>query len=695
MAAPDCCYPSSERRRRRRAALPLASLVSTLLASASLCADVAPITAPPDTQRLLQQREAFKTAYAAAATGDRTPLDRHTHLLFDYLLYPDLQAAWLSSRAGLTENAAIERFLQRYGGLRPARRLQTRWLKALAKREDWATFVAVHARLATPSSSTTLACQWLEGRLSLLAQGGAAPGETARIVHEGMALWLVGRSQPDACEPVFSFLERSGKLDAQAYHQRISLALERKEVGLARHLADNANAAAADKARVRRFARMRANPASVLAESGTAALAAQDPDWLYYGFDRLAYGQPDLAQKYWDSLRPRVTIPQPVAFAISKRIALSFARDLAPEAAMHLDRVGFDDPQLAAWRLRTALRQQDWLVVLAAFEKLPVEERERDLWRYWQGRALANIGEPQRAQAVFEGVATERSYHGFLAADQINAQYRFNPEQVTADEQRLSQLSERLGFRRAHELRAVQLPVLARSEWNAAVDALPASAYPDVAVLAHRWGWHDNAIRAASQAKLWDALDIRFPLPYRESFERHAKANGIEPSYALGIARSESLFMPDAISHAGALGLMQIMPRTGQGLARELGIRYQGRQTLFEPLTAIALGTRHLSTVMSRFDRNPALAAAAYNAGSRRVRSWLPADQSMPADAWVDSVPFEETRHYVRRVLMAQAIFDYQLAQTTRRLSQALRPVPTPEQLERLTGAKPKRIAAR
>ncbi len=693
MAVPDCCYPSSKPRRRRRAGYPLASLVSVLLASACLHADAAPTTAPADTQRLLKQREAFKSAYDAAGRGDRTLLDRHTHLLFDYLLYPDVLGAWLASDAGLQDNAAIERYLQRYGGLRPARRLQTRWLKALAKREDWRTFVDVYSRLSHPNSNTPLTCQWLQGRLNLLARGGAAPGETARLIGEGMALWMVGHSQPNACEAIFSFLERSGKLDSDAYQQRITLALADKEVGLARHLA--LKAGAADQARVKRFARMRANPATVLTEPGTAALAAQDPDWLYYGFDRLAYGQPDLAQEHWDDLRPQLSIPQSVAFAISKRIALSFARDLAPQAAMHLDRVGFDDPQMAAWRLRTALREQDWLVVLAAFEKLPEEERERDLWRYWQGRALAQIGESQRAQTVLEGLARERSYHGFLAADQIGAQYHFNPEQVAADERRLSQLGARLGFRRARELRAVQLPVLARSEWNAALEALPASTYPEVAVLAHRWGWHDSAIRAASQAKLWDALDIRFPLPYRESFERHAKANGIEPAYALGIARSESLFMPDAISHAGALGLMQIMPRTGQGLARELGIHYKGRQTLFEPVTAIALGTRHLSAVMNRFDRNPALAAAAYNAGASRVQSWLPADQPLPADAWVDSVPFEETRHYVRRVLMAQAIFDYQLAQTTRRLSQTLRPVPTPEQLERLTEGKAERIATR
>src|SRR5690606_21459228 len=143
-----------------------------------------------------------------------------------------------------------------------------------------------------------------------------------------------------------------------------------------------------------------------------------------------------------------------------------------------------------------------------------------------------------------------------------------------------------------------------------------------------------------------------------------------------GIARSESLFMPDVSSGAGAVGLMQLLPGTGRQTARRAGITYRGRETLLDPAGNVALGTRYLAEMLARFDDHRVLATAAYNAGPARVDRWLPHDGVLPAEAWVDSVPYNETRGYIQRVLASEAVFQWRLSGETVRITEAMRPVP-------------------
>jgi len=229
---------------------------------------------------------------------------------------------------------------------------------------------------------------------------------------------------------------------------------------------------------------------------------------------------------------------------------------------------------------------------------------------------------------------------------------------------------------RARELFMVGLDGRGRSEWDAAVSKLTEQQQDQAAVLAHRWGWHSRAIAAAALNKRYDDLDIRFPMPYAQAFDAHAKAAGIRPSWALGIARSESLFMPDIRSSAGAIGVMQLMPATGRQTAKEIGLPYKGRVTLTDPNSNIRLGTRFLGNMQARFAEHPALATAAYNAGPHRVEAWLPDEQPLDARIWVENIPYSETRGYVRRVLMADAIFHWRMAGETSRLSDRLPAIP-------------------
>jgi len=203
-------------------------------------------------------------------------------------------------------------------------------------------------------------------------------------------------------------------------------------------------------------------------------------------------------------------------------------------------------------------------------------------------------------------------------------------------------------------------------------------------VLAQRWGWYSRAIATAASAGHYDDLALRYPLPFRQSFEQHASAASIPTTWALGIARSESLFMRDVRSRAGAIGLMQLMPATGRQVAREIKLPYSGLDTLTDPNQNIRLGTSYLGSMIARYDGNHVLATAAYNAGPHRVDRWLPQSSVVDARIWIENIPFNETRKYVRRVLAAETIFHWRLTGETRRLSDGLpqvRPLPADQQL--------------
>ena len=221
-----------------------------------------------------------------------------------------------------------------------------------------------------------------------------------------------------------------------------------------------------------------------------------------------------------------------------------------------------------------------------------------------------------------------------------------------------------------------------RSEWNAAIGTLSAAQKTQAAILAHRWGWHSRAIATVSSLGEYDDLVIRYPLPWQSEFESHASAARIEPTWAYGVARSESLFMRDVRSSAGAIGLMQLMPGTGKDVARDIQLRWSGIATLTDPAKNIRLGTSYLGQMAERFGGNHVLATAAYNAGPHRVDEWLPAHGAEDARAWIENIPFNETRNYVKKVMAAKAIFHWRMTGDVWRISEELGRVVAPEDLK-------------
>ncbi len=613
------------------------------------------------------QRELFTEARKAVKKGHMRTFARLTRQLKDYPLYGYLQYEYLRKKLRRVSDAQIHEFIEDYSDSPISSRLRSRWLHYLARKRRWKKFLEEYQ----PSQSTRLKCYY--GR-ALFARG-----ETEKAMKVAQELWLVGRSQPKVCDPVFEqWVKRGGKTTEMVWG-RIRLAMAAGRLSLAKFLAKELPKS--EQVWVVRWRNMHRRPAANLHRRIFKEDSPLVRDIVRHGIKRLARRDAGAAFDVWDTLRAEHSRKEPeVSAKLDRYLAVKGAYQRHPQALEWLSRVNQEEDEfLRGWRVRTALSQQDWWSALTWIEALPVEERNADQWRYWRGRILEmqSINLPvlrTAAERIFADLSEERSYHGFLAADHIGRPYHLEADPLEFSEDELAAIAEVPGLKRAHELFRVKLYADARREWHWTIRNFTPRQLQMAAVLAGRWGWHDRAIITVAKTQHFDDLDLRFPTAYRSEIQRHASDQKVDPAWVYGVMRQESSFMADARSHAGALGLMQLMPRTGRITARQIKSRLRSSKELLQVEKNIKIGTAYLRRMLDRNDGHSVLATASYNAGPHRVSQWKP-KVPMEADLWVETIPFTETRRYVQRVMAYTVIYDYKLnnAAEVNRINQRMR----------------------
>jgi soluble lytic murein transglycosylase len=388
---------------------------------------------------------------------------------------------------------------------------------------------------------------------------------------------------------------------------------------------------------------------------------------ILHGVQRMARTEAEAAREKWAKLQHKRGFSQQQLGEMQRYIALRAAYQQHPNAYAWLKEIGkkWIDDDVLYWRAMTALRMQDWKTLENDIGRLPKIEEEEPIWRYWLARAQEQTGKKDQAKQLFEELATQTNYYGFLSADRIGASYSFNMEPLPRDEKIIQEITRIPAIQRARELFFVDQQDEARSEWSEASRKFNSEWLTQAALLAHEWEWHHNAIMTIAQASHWNDYNVRFPTPFRELVFNNANAHGIAPSLIYGVARRESAFRPNARSNVGALGLMQLMPETARRESKLLGREQPTYNDILKAENNILLGSSYLNRMLERFGGNQALAAAAYNAGPKRVDSWIPATNPVSSDVWIDTLPFKETREYVRAVLAYTTIFEWKLDQKT------------------------------
>ena len=603
---------------------------------------------------LAQQREDFRTARYALRRGNIHGYRRLLRELDDYVLKGYLEYWYLRKRLYKTSDSKIRDFLRRNADSPISTRLRARWLYTLARRDRWDTFTQEYRR----GLGTKLRCYH--------GQALFATGQTKEAMDLADELWLVGRSQPKQCDPVFEQWAAKGGRTQEMVWRRIYLSMDNNRVSLAKYLARFLDD---DQQRwAKRWRHMHYRPAEALDEKVYYQNTPLARRILRHGIKRLARRDAGVAYERWQQLRSRhITRGEKDAvLEVDRYIALKGVYQQHPEASKWLAELEQTDEYVRGWRIRAALAQHDWWAALSWIEALPPEERSDINWQYWRARILEMQSHNlpvlrTAAERIYASLANDRSFQGFLAADRLGLPYPLESNRLEYDEDELEAIKQRPGIQRAYELYNLHILGDARREWNYATRDMSDEELQHASVLASRWGWHDRAILTVAKTDHFGDLELRFPIAYRDQVMNQAGEQGVDPAWVYGVIRQESIYMVDARSHAGALGLMQVMPRTGRLTARLLKSRLRSSRELLDADKNIRIGVAYLKRMLDRNDGHPVLATASYNAGPYRVKDWLPQDEPVDADLWIETMPFTETRRYVRRVMAYTVIFDHRL----------------------------------
>ncbi|MFK8028775.1 MAG: transglycosylase SLT domain-containing protein [Gammaproteobacteria bacterium] len=631
------------------------TLLASTLAAASAFASTSPYSDAV--------RKEFKQAYAQAAAGNSRAIRNASSDLKAYPLWTDVQAAHYRSQLGKISDKTVHNFIDEHAGSAAVNTLRYRFAKSLVKRGQWQRLNTLLTQHYANTTDDVMRCYAARTRLKI------APGKESN--NQALDIWMSGSSLPEECDPVFAHLKDEKLLTTKRIRQRIDLAIDERNFKLARYLAKSGQRS--DVERTNQWSRMRSDPIGELKSKRKLRDNQATRELLLYGIKRAARRDPESTYKMWPILKERFRFNREQRRDVERSIALSAARDHLPVALEWFKDIDEHNDDSGGWYVRRALASGDWPTVMRALDALPDSIREDTTWRYWRARALEAFGQKSDAETLYATISNERSYYGFLAADRLGVPYDFGHTPLQVDAQIMTPLENEPRIIRARELFLVGFYGAARSEWNRVIDELDSQQREQAALLAHSWNWHSRAINTQARTSGRDVM-ISYPTPYKAQFHEATLANGIDRTWAYGIARSESLFMPDVRSKANAYGLMQLIPSTGKLAAKQAHIKYRGTSTLLDPETNIKLGTHYLGQVYSQFGSNQVLATAAYNAGPHRVKTWLP-DSTWHADIWVENVPFTETRRYVKKVLSAQAVTHWRLTGKEQRLAGMMPPI--------------------
>ena len=609
-------------------------------------------------------RAEFKQAWAAAKAGDLATLTPYLNKLSDYPLYPYLRYAYLKSTLDQQPAGALEAFLKEDAGLPVAEDLRRAWLLNLAGHADWNAFLAQYRDETSPA----LRCAAVSAHLL----AGDDPDRDAWIVA-AQHLWLAPYTQPDTCAAAFRYLHAHHRITNDMVVRRVQLALQTRQYPLARQLLPQLDAV--DRPWAHIWLDMAADPAHRL-DSMQVPDTPRFQIMLLNGVRLVARTDPARARHLWTRLSHHYHFAYDDIRAMEVHLALESAWNYLPDASALLARVRrAADPLVTEWRIRTALRNGDWQSVLSLLPLLGPQAAKPE-WRYWKARALGASGRIHAADAVYRSLADGMDYYAFLSADRLRLPYAISQQPSRPAAEVITQLAERPGFVRARELFHADLYAYANAEWRAATAHLSRPARCQAALLARQWGWYGRAIQTLRNAGCWQDLTVSYPIAFAATLAPRVQQLDLNLPWVYGLIRAESVFRPNAVSSAGAIGLMQLMPMTGRQVAANLGLVLDHSDALLRPATNLMLGSAYLSEMLRRFNGSEPLATAAYNAGPQRVNAWLPQNGSLPADVWVDTIPYAETRDYVRRVMCETVIFDWRLHGLPERLGARLGTIP-------------------
>ncbi len=616
--------------------------ILTPLVAAAVLATAAPLVQAQNRgdDTLLEMHQAFRK-------GDRKKLEQLLPTARGHALEP-WAAYWeLKLRLGEASPAEIQAFLKRYAGTYQEDRLRNDWLLLLGQRRDWSQFAEQHPSYRM-SDDKEVRCY----ALLIETLKGTAPATAADEVRRN---WYAQRDSDDGCTHAAGELYSYKQLTAHDVWRKARLAVEANRVRSARAAVEIVSPESSAQVK-----ELMDSPTKYLQARATARGKVRQ-ELVTLALIKLAQGDADNAATQLDNKWSVHLSPEERNWVWGV-IGKQAAQRLSSDAVTYFGNVTKDSDltdDMLGWKARAALRAGQWKVVRKAVEAMGDEARRDSTWVYWHAKAVLN-GKPsdaERAEArrALESIASPKGFYEQLALEELGQRVVVPPAPapLTAEEKAAARANPALN----RALYAILLGIRGEGvrEWNYSTNLHTKGGMSDrdllaAADLACQNEIWDRCINTSERTRSFIDLEQRFPMPFRDAVVKRSREINLDPAYVYGLIRQESRFIMDARSHVGASGLMQVMPATAKWTAKKIGLVNFTPDQITDRDTNIAIGTGYLKLVLDDFGGSMPLAAAAYNAGPGRPRSWRNGP-TMEAAIWAENVPFAETRDYVKKVL--------------------------------------------
>lgn len=524
-----------------------------------------------------------------------------------------------------------------------AKKLREKWLYQLAKEKNWTLYVQ-HYRA---SEDVSLQCY---AQLAKYDQG-----KTQEALNAAKSLWLVGNTQPEACDDLFKILLSSDKFDENLITERIVLALNKRNLQLARFLLKQYKTPHTQDMEL--LIGIYRKPVDI----NKLSTGELHDDFYLYGLKRMVSFNMDKAIAFWRHVKTKKLLSEAQQQAFLAHVALYKAMRAQDDAYewFHKVKSPFYSDVLLDWQIRYALKKKKWHRVQKLIELS--DDKDSPCWQYWLARSLEAQGQRENADVIYQNLSKMRHYYGFLASMKLKKPFHFENEKPVSNLDVLLPYSAFLQevkslYQSGHTLQASR-------NLNDFMSELPKDEASALAYwVATELDWHGKSVYLSnSNEELNDQLALRFPLSHREIVNNYAKNYEISPAFVYAIIRQESAFRSEVVSRVGARGLMQLMPKTAQMVAKKEKISLSNHNQLFRSDTNIKIGVAYLKELSKRFNHDLVLMAAAYNAGPRQVNYWLKNHQADSIDIWIETLPWHETRNYLKNVIAFYLVYQYQM----------------------------------
>jgi soluble lytic murein transglycosylase len=610
-------------------------LTSLLLLAACLLGLASTVSAG-DSDTYAQAKQAYQTRNLPQLIEATETLKQRRSPLLPYLQYWQMiltmdQLSYYQVQAFLQENN--ESLL--------SQRVRELWLKRLGRLQFWDQFVEMQAQMPMYYSINDVGNQCYQ------VQAGIALDDP-NAYEDGKKLLLAGKDLPADCQGMLEALQQVGVLDEKLLLTLYRDALFSNKTGLAKVLAKRSNKT--DASLLKQIDDMAQNPTLTLKKGGIQERSPYARALYMYAIHRQAKADTGVAktsyQKYSGLLD---NDEKQLAQAY---IALEAARKHEPEALAGFGKVNAAllSNEQWEWYARSALRQQDWGLVLKVINDMPAGLADESTWRYWKARALMAKGQVADANQILAKLSQERHFYGWLAAEDLGPVAGEPMATYQPTDEEVRQFAKQPAVKRMEALFDVEARYEARLEWMYLLEALDDPTRIVAAQYGLLKGWYDLAVLAADKTSRTHNFELRYPTPYRDYLQKASRSRAIDEAWVYGIIRQESRFMHYAKSSVGAGGLMQVMPATAKWIAKKLGWSSYHDGMLHDIDTNVNLGTYYMRYTLDTFNGQEVMATAAYNAGPSRARRWA-ANTPLEGAIYAETIPFSETRNYVKKVL--------------------------------------------